>query len=62
MACGVFSCSVRTLSVAHGPSSLTRDGTWAACTEVVESQPLDRQGSPRLPRGHKLLAVHLPLG
>ena len=29
-----------------GSSSVTRDWTWALCTETLESQPLDHQGSP----------------
>ena len=50
----VFCCGMRDLQLWHAnfqlrhveSSSLTRDGTWAACIGSAESQPLDHQGSP----------------
>ena len=40
---GIFSCSMQMLSCGES-SCLIRDGTWAACTGSVGSQPLDQQG------------------
>ena len=43
-----LSCGVQTLSCSKhaGPSSLTRNHTWAPCAGRAESYPLDHQGSP----------------
>ena len=51
-------CSMRNIWLSHvGPSSLIRNQTQASCTESLDSQPLDQQGSPII----RFLKLLLPL-
>ena len=59
-ALGIFDlhCSMRNIWLSHvAPSSLIRNQTQAPCTESLDSQPLDQQGSPII----RFLKLLLPL-